>query len=288
MKVTHDYFKNYNTRRIDFKQSTGLFMLNGDAVPRAVLEQPSNSRGSSLALGGSSQLVFSPGKGNISPLHRHLREHAQANICSSGRSHAGSATASPVMSRVSTANTHRSHQTNRSTSAMISLPSMVLSEAELLEARRTGTPLYEALASHRVHTPKEYTNRLKTPKLEVLVDHDRLVHTAQAEFHTHIYHDNNYARIHNEQRNIHTAERLWNSREKNIKDLSGSWTAEVATPTPNNKKQLGLTPLRRIGGGQDKEHHIPKSHNTMRLHTKLGSPVSGRGNVWSLDDGKDR
>lgn len=160
---------------------------------------------------------------------------------------------------------------------------MDLNEAELLAAQRAGTPLYEVLAAQRVNTPKEYTNRFKTPKHEVLEDHDKLVHTARAEFHTHIYHDDNYARIFNEQRAAHTAERLWNPREKRLKDLRNSWTGEVATPTPNNQKALGLTPLRMIGRGQDKPHHIPKECNTMRLHTKLPSPLNGRGNVWSLE-----
>jgi hypothetical protein len=152
----------------------------------------------------------------------------------------------------------------------------VLDESEVLLANRTGTPLYELLEAHRVQTPKEYHSRLQTPMNEELYEHEKAVRAAKADFHTHIYYDNNYAQIYNEKRTINTAERLWNNRERKIKDLRSSWTKEVVTATPNNKKALGLTPLRRIGWGQDKAHHIPVSHSVRRLHTSMAPSKDSR------------
>lgn len=253
-------------------------MLDGDAVPRSVLEPESPSRKQIVntdTLKGSSQLVFSPGRSNISPLKRHLRENPTINLNHSQRL----SRLSTPLGRVSTASTNRSRQ---STASSISPPRMMLAREQVREAEHVGTPLYEVLEAQRVSTPKEYFNRFQTPQHEVLTDHDKLIHTARAAFHNHIYQDDNYVRIYQEKRIANTAERLWNSREKSIKDLQNSWTSEVKTTTPNNKKALGLTPLRRIGWGQDKPHHIPVTNNIDRIHTKLPMRVDGRGNVWSL------
>lgn len=261
MKLNHDYFKNYNTRKVQFRKSTGLFVLDGEPVPRSVLEDESKSRevvmkyGSKL-LESSTQLVYTPGLQDISPLRRHHLLQIAGNITSPQRlSHSRATT------RASTS------QSSRPLSRAFSPPRSVLNEMARLEAARTCTPVYQVLENERVQTPKQYSGRLKTPQYEVVTDYEKAVHEAKAEFHTHIYHDNNFAQIYKQQQDKNAAERLWNAREKNIRDLRNSWTSEVRTETPTNTKVLGLTPLRQYGNGQDKPHHIPKTHNVLRMDT---------------------
>jgi len=262
MKISHDYFQTYNTRKVQRKQATGLFMINGEPLPRDIIEDETRTKELVKKCTESvrlypSQLIYSPGEGDISPLKRHLRETKMNNSTFSprGRSYSQIANTLP----------NNSHTALRD--GAYSPPRNVLNEAARLEAVRTSTPLYKHVATEKLPFSKNYTSRLQTPGNEGIKDHIKAYRDARKQFYTHIYHDNNFVQIHDEQKIVHTAERLWNPREKNIKALQNSWTSDCTTEVPNNKKALGLTPLRMNGHGQDKPHHVPKSHNTERFNT---------------------
>ena len=280
MKVSHEYFQNYNTRKIDYKKSTGLFILDGDAVPRAVIEAEVKRNRLEVYtqprdLKGSSQLVFTPGRGDTSPLRRHLNEHPPINLLQ-----LTTRISSPIKttSRTSTANT--AIRCSTASSFSYSPSKDEIKEAARREANSLAIPLYEVLQTQRIKIPKEHYNRLQTPLNETLTDQVNSIHEAKAEFYKHIYHDNNFKQQYQQNRNIKTAERLWNSKEKEIKSLQNSWEKEVYTAIPHNKQVLGLTPLRPLPYRQDKPHHIPVTNNVRRFDTKVSSTKTTNVVIW--------
>jgi hypothetical protein len=104
------------------------------------------------------------------------------------------------------------------------------------------------------------TNRLKLPERDHIMraeQHNEEVNQA-AWLHNKIYKDDNFAKILDKDRQSNPAlltGRLIFSSEEQLRSLTRAYTSHVKTRPPPNA-QLGLTPLRQYGNGQDKPHHI--------------------------------
>jgi hypothetical protein len=262
MKVSHDYFHKYNTRRVNFKQSTGLFVVDGAVLPRDLVEDETQDK----RVSESYKLKSTSGHGTS------LSNYEYGTIDSSIFQDGLLLNQSQYSTRRSIS-TREAQDYNLRRSAF-SPPRNVIYKAARLNAMRVGTPVYEVMEKERPLSPNsyyadKYYSRMKTAEYEVVEDQRKTIHEAKADFHNHIYQDNNYRRIYDEYKTVNETTRLWNKREKSIRSLQNAWTSEVVTEVPNNKKVLGLTPLRANGNGQDKPHHIPVGHNVVRFRTKI-------------------
>ncbi len=262
MKLSHDYFHRYNTRTIQHKQSTGLFMLNGEPLPRDVIEDESRQKELLQKTKHTirlypSELIYYPEDGIESPYKRHQSVDISNNRSMSPRRR--------DYSQIANSLPLNTHTTLRN--GAYSPPRAVLNEVARLEAVRTSTPLHEHLRTERVRLPHNHYSRLKTPGLEVAKDHAKAHHDARIQFYKHIYHDDNFKQIHEENKIIHTAERLFNPTETKLRELQSAWSKAVPTKAPNNKVALGLTPLRMNGHGQDKPHYVSKERSIETMNT---------------------
>ena len=82
----------------------------------------------------------------------------------------------------------------------------------------------------------------------------------------HIYHDDNFVRINRESKeHIVTGKRTWLGSNNLYNHTVACMTGVVQTEVPQNRKQLGLTPLRQYGHGQDKPHHVMPTNDSRRM-----------------------
>jgi hypothetical protein len=110
--------------------------------------------------------------------------------------------------------------------------------------------------------------RIVQPKLRSVHPEEMMeIRAKEVSLLKHIYHDDNFVRLQAEKRQVvTTGSRTWLPAEKLLRSTEAAHKCVVTTSVPPNRTRLGLTPLRAHGsGGQDKPHHVPVSHNVMRM-----------------------
>lgn len=143
-----------------------------------------------------------------------------------------------------------------SPSKILILPSQTQNSYDLT----SGFPTTRAVSHNAV--------KAKTKTLHPDVEAE--LRAKQIETIKHIYHDNNFVRISQEEHRdaALASSRMWMPSVQKLKSTVALNTSVVVTPAPPNQSALGLTPLRMYGGGQDKPHHIPVSKSVVRLKVK--------------------
>lgn len=222
MKMTNEYFHKYNTRKVEFKNCSGLFLMDGISVGRDYIEDP-----------------------NRQILSNYIQQQKQHTSNSTTTSSLYSSTPiiksrqSPFKSILNSSNTSKISETHHSDSEN--------DYNTKITNKNTSTPLYEIIEEQNVFSPPNYYSRIATPHYELIDDHHKAIRNAKVDFFKSIYHDDNHLRNHQETKLVNTTHRLWLPSVKNIKSLENTWNKEVITSIPANKKQLGLTQLRMQG-----------------------------------------
>lgn len=233
MKATNDYMTKYSSRKVLYRDCSGVFTCDGHSFSRT--EIASSSSGSQS---NRERMMMMPwgdpciksGKSKEQVLHRILHYQRQSSL---SREDDDIDAVRPT-----------------STRGKVFLPTL---------ERQLAVPPPLLLRS-RLDDPAAY---------QAAKDRCRAAQVVKAKLYARIYFDDKGGS--DEDSTLAAMERLWFPRLNGTKALQNTCTAFVKTPAPRNRS-LGLSPLRILGPSmQDKPHHISASKNVTRLITKIPS-----------------